>query len=294
MFRSVFAAAVVALSALSPMACSPIESSVPAFPSWAPPKTVSFVGDSLTAGSTTTYAHALEVKGVTPVALSGVASRALRNGWQCVIGGRLVLRSTQVLPSCKREGLEEFRFFASKGLLGDAVVLALGTNDARAYGAQTWVAHLNELRQMIGSRPMYVVTARTMGASLNASMMAYDTVLAWWCAADQACRLLDWASTIAAQTRTNYLPDGIHLVSIGTIDRANFIAQEVIRLSVPPLPATTTPPTTVPPATTPTTTTTTTLPPAISAPTTTVAPVTSSTVVVIRRRVPTTVPVIGG
>ena len=272
MFRSSVVAGLFTVTALSPLACSPTSSLPAATVSWKKPAAVSFVGDSLTAASESSYRAALLHVGVNPISLSGVSSRALRFGWQCFITKTdLVVRSAPIPgKKCAREGLEELTQFARSGKLGDAVVVALGTNDAGLYWPEQQSAHLDTVRKIVGARPLYLVSTVTVHASSNARMIRYNAVAAAWCKKDSKCRVIDWAATAEANNPALYGRDGVHMGATGTGARAEFIAKEVVRLAVPPPPPATTTTTVKPAPTTvkPAPSTTVVLPPPSSSSTT--------------------------
>jgi lysophospholipase L1-like esterase len=209
-----------------------------ASPEWLPPTTVSLVGDSLTAANVALYDAGLKGQGVRVSAISGVVSRALRHGWQCTVGGRMRLYPRPVNSGCRREGLEELEYFRSAGRLGDAVVLALGTNDGLLYRATAVRrAHLSEVRTIIGNRPVYLVSVTAGRADFARVLATYDTDAATWCAADVACRVIDWAASTAARQPASYVRDGVHLQPLATAARAGLIARDVVRLATGRAPA---------------------------------------------------------
>jgi lysophospholipase L1-like esterase len=210
---------------------------------WVKPATASLVGDSLTAERQQVYRDALSFNGVVPSAVSGVSSRALRYGWQCWVNGSLRIYPSPVNTGCKREGLEELKHWAAQGTLGDAVVIALGTNDAGLYSSSRQMENFAQARSLIGARPMYLVTVISRSSAQNQKMIAFNNTARAWCAADAACAVIDWASTPQAQNRGIYT-DSVHLTPTGTLQRASFIAEQVVALSVrvdtSPLPSTST------------------------------------------------------
>lgn len=178
------------------------------------------------------YAAALAANGVARASVTGVASRALRYGWQCWSGGRLAVYRSPFNRTCRREGLEQLRFMAQNGTLGGAVVIALGTNDAGIYTtASLRAAHLTEVRRLVGGRPIYLVSVVALRPSVNERMVSYNRDVAAWCATDRACRVIDWAATPAAANPATYSGDGIHLSAAGMVARASFIARQVVRLA---------------------------------------------------------------
>jgi hypothetical protein len=239
--RHLFVSAVCALVVVQAVVGPPTQAQ--AAGTWTKPATASLVGDSLTSANPQMYRDALAANGVGPAALSGVGSRALRNGWQCWVSGSLRIYASPVNSTCKREGLEELKHWAAQGTLGGAVVIALGTNDAGLYSSAQQMTNFSEARNVVGGRPIYLVTVFSTSSTANQRMVTFNNNAKAWCAADRACAVIDWAATSQAQNRAIYT-DSVHLTSIGTSQRASYIAQQVVALAVQvdtsPLPSTST------------------------------------------------------
>jgi lysophospholipase L1-like esterase len=100
------------------------------------------------------YAEKLRAVGMA-VRIDAVGSRALRFGWQCRDAtGRLVILKQPSSGSCRREGLEVLSNLRRTNALPDAVVIALGTNDAGLFTPAEIVSSLDNARTLIGERPL--------------------------------------------------------------------------------------------------------------------------------------------
>lgn len=189
---------------------------------------VSLVGDSLVAGREALYNNALERAGFEGVA-NGVGSRAMRFGWQCKLNGSLKIVAKPVAgASCKREGLEQLRYWVARGELGEVVVIALGTNDAGLFNADRMKMNLDEARRIVRNRELYIVTAQALG-SRSERMQRWNLAATQWCARDIACSMVPWADNPAAKAKSTYSGDGIHLTVEGTKKRAMVIAASISR-----------------------------------------------------------------
>lgn len=185
------------------------------------PRRVSLVGDSLVAGLPGAYVDALAARGV-EVTLDAQSSRALRYGWQCRIDGRLRIVASWVNSSCRREGLEQVAHWAASGQLQEHVIVALGNNDAPMYTESRIRSNLAEVRRLVGERPVWLVSLRARG-TLDVVMQRYNDVARSWCAADGACRMIEWANHPSALAATSYLGDGEHLTTSATRVRAEVV-----------------------------------------------------------------------
>ena len=189
---------------------------------------VSIVGDSLVASREKLYEDALVGQGFDAEA-NGVGSRALRYGWQCRINGSLRVVAKPVDSKCRREGLEQIRYWAQRGELGEVVVIALGTNDAGLFTAKQTAGNLSTVRSIVRNREIKIVSVAALG-SRNKRMKAWNEAAATWCAADTNCVMVPWAESAYAKAKTTYSSDGIHLTVEGTKHRAAVIAATVAGL----------------------------------------------------------------
>ena len=260
---------------------------------------VSVVGDSLLAGAEGLQEARLAEIGCAS-AVDAIGGRSLSFGWQCRVLRTNGTRSFPLLPepepgnyTCAPSGLELIELWSDAGALGDAVVVALGTNDAGLYTERQWIDHWQRAFEFAGERPVIVVTSQARpGSRQVATQLAYSNALRQWCTTVPRCVLADWARTAPANDAGSYV-DPVHLTRAVTDARASFIRDVVAALlskqPIPnpsPLPTTTMPTTTLATTTTPTTTTpaTTTLPqastttePSATSTTTTTTPATTTT-----------------
>lgn len=180
------------------------------------------VGDSLVSASPKLYAEKLRAVGMT-VQVDAVGSRALRFGWQCRDAtGRLVILKQPSSRACRREGLEVLSNLRQTNALPDAVVIALGTNDAGLFKPAEIISSLNNARKLIGERPLFIVSVKKLTSSKKPGI--WNSTASGWCASDINCNFLDWASSPDAAVRAMYGSDRVHLTSAGLTARASFIA----------------------------------------------------------------------
>ena len=244
---------------------------------------VAVIGDSLMAGAQGVHTDRLTEIGCAS-AVDGVGGRSLALGWQCRVlqpdGRRPLLLLAAPEPgnaTCAPSGLELLKMWSEAAALGDAVVLALGTNDATLFAEQRWIQHWEQALAFVGGRPLLALTTQGRPGSLVAPAQAeYSEALRLWCATKPNCVLADWGLTMAANDAASYV-DSVHLTTAATDARAIFISDVVAALlsgePIPnpvPLP---TPTTTMPPATTTSTSTTS---PTSTTTTSTTAPSTTS------------------
>jgi hypothetical protein len=187
-------------------------------------RTVSLVGDSLVSGRSSLYSKAFLVRGV-PATVDGVGSRAIRYGWQCKVSQGLRVFPKPLNERCRREGLEQLRWWADTGKLGTEVVVALGTNDAALYPGARTLPNLREVRRIVGDRKVWIVTVRKLTNSPKPA--AWNKVATEWCAKDIACGMIPWAESKISSKRALYSTDMVHLTQRGAELRAEFIATVV-------------------------------------------------------------------
>jgi lysophospholipase L1-like esterase len=197
----------------------------PPVPAEAQPQTVSVVGDSLIAGRERIYREAFAARAV-PHNVSGVGSRALRYGWQCKTPAGLVVRPRPLHSKCKREGLEMIKYLRDARGLGTEVVVALGTNDAGLYPGARSIPNLNEVRKLVGTRKIWIVTVRKLSG--GPKLKQWNATAAAWCARDISCALIPWAESSLASNPAVYSQDGVHLTERGAKLRAEMIATVVV------------------------------------------------------------------
>lgn len=188
---------------------------------------VALVGDSLVGGNPSLYQKALEGEGLEAL-VSGVGSRALRTGWQCRKDGVLKVHASKIQDNCRPEGIEQVRMWRDAGLLGDGVIVALGTNDAALYPAKEVGSRFSALARLAGSRDIWVVTvAKLGGGKRQERVKAWNDAARSWCSKRPRCHMIEWASEPQARAKASYTADGVHLTGSGLSARASFIASSV-------------------------------------------------------------------
>ena len=188
---------------------------------------VALVGDSLVGGNPSLYQKALEREGLEAL-VSGVGSRALRTGWQCRKDGVLQVHETKIQDNCRPEGIEQVRLWRDAGQLRDAVIVALGTNDAALYPANEVGSRFSALARLSGSREIWIVTvAKLGGGKRQERVKAWNDAARSWCLKRPLCHMIEWASQSAARAKASYAADGVHLTGTGLSARASFIADTV-------------------------------------------------------------------
>lgn len=188
---------------------------------------VALVGDSLVSGNPSLYQKALEGEGLEAL-ISGVGSRALRTGWQCRKDGVLQVHETKIQSNCRPEGIEQVRIWRDAGQLRDAVIVALGTNDAALYPANEVGSRFSSLTRLSGSREIWIVTvAKLGGGKRQERVKAWNDSARSWCSKRPLCHMIEWASQPEARAKASYTADGVHLTSSGLSARASFIADTV-------------------------------------------------------------------
>ena len=241
---------------------------------------VTVVGDGVMTVNTRAYATALTGAGLRVAGLDAAPGRQLRDGWRCrrVVAGAVVDR---VVPApvtgagtCRPEALQYLRSALSAGRLGDAVIVAVGTHDALTPDGPGPVTGLDALRQLVGSRPLHLVTTATAPGPGRARTEAYNTAAATWCAADRSCSVIDWAASSVAGSAGSYQSDLVQLTAAAAAERARFVGAYAARK--PPRTTTTTTTSTTTTTTTSSTTTTTTTSTTTSTSTTSTTAPTSS------------------
>ncbi len=188
---------------------------------------VALVGDSLVGGNPSLYQKALEGEGLEAL-VSGVGSRALRTGWQCRKNGVLQVHASKIQDNCRPEGIEQVRMWRDAGLLGDGVIVALGTNDAALYPAKEVGSRFSALARLAGPRDIWVVTvAKLGGGKRQERVKAWNDAARSWCSKRPRCHMIEWASEPQARAKASYTADGVHLTGSGLSARASFIASSV-------------------------------------------------------------------
>lgn len=188
---------------------------------------VALVGDSLVGENPSLYQKALEREGLEAL-VSGVGSRALRTGWQCRKDGVLQVHASKIQDNCRPEGIEQVRIWRDAGQLRDAVIVALGTNDAALYPANEVGSRFSSLARLSGSREIWIVTVAKLGATKRQERVkAWNDAARSWCSKRPLCHMVEWASQPQARAKASYTTDGVHLTSSGLSARASFIADTV-------------------------------------------------------------------
>lgn len=186
---------------------------------------VSLIGDSLVKQSQDTYTNALDKAGFESV-VNGVGSRAVRDGYQCRVNGVLGIYESKIHEGCKPEGILQIRLWRREGLLGDRLILALGTNDAALYPSFEVKQRLNAARAAAGDIPIHLVTvAKLTGPKSRGRVEAWNNEARAWCQSDSACQMIEWGATKWARDPGSYTGDKVHLSSRGLKHRASYIAQ---------------------------------------------------------------------
>ena len=186
---------------------------------------VSLIGDSLVKQSQETYSNALDGAGFESI-VNGVGSRAVRDGYQCRVNGVLGIYESKIHDGCKPEGILQIRLWRREGLLGDRLILALGTNDAALYPSSEVKKRLDAARTAAGDIPIHLVTvAKLTGPKSRGRVEAWNNEARSWCQRDAACQMIEWGATKWAKDPGSYTGDKVHLSGRGLKRRAAYIAQ---------------------------------------------------------------------
>lgn len=124
---------------------------------------------------------------------------------------------------CSRQGLEAISWYASSQGFSDALVVALGTNDA-SWPARQVLERLGELRSLLGGRPVFLL--QTVTYPMTSFHAAWNDTARTWCLADVSCRFVEWVS--APAPAEFFGADGVHLSVLGSRSRAHALAAVLV------------------------------------------------------------------